>query len=214
MSQRRQDRMEKQAQGSVGQKRKRIMMDEEFDEDEEEQSSQQEALTFEELMKGLTAPAVNPKLLRKTPSKYLLDIVASIRPSDMEEALLVLPFASVLVLLQYLNHWLRANERVELVSRVLAYLLKFHHTQLINSAGALGVLSQLEQASKVRVGEQRDVIGFNLAGMKFLQREIEKKTDVFFFDFNQEFQVDRLRRQTKKRKKEGLSRVGGHVGGL
>jgi len=55
----------------------------------------------------MALPIPNPLLLGKDPSEYLLEIVHSTRPSELEEALLVLPFASALALLAYFDEWIQ-----------------------------------------------------------------------------------------------------------
>lgn len=54
----------------------------------------------------------------------------SIRPSDLEEALLILPFANVLQLLGYLDKWLKQGYEVELCMRVLLFTLRIYQVQI------------------------------------------------------------------------------------
>lgn len=65
----------------------------------------QEKLTDGKPLIPLPAPSV--LLMGQHHSAYLLDIIKKVRPVELEEALLVLPFSSALTLLVYLNEWLQ-----------------------------------------------------------------------------------------------------------
>lgn len=58
------------------------------------------------------APSANPLLLGRSVEEYVLETVRRVRPGDLEQALLVLPFSDALRLLQYLCSWLAAGTQV------------------------------------------------------------------------------------------------------
>lgn len=49
----------------------------------------------------------NVLMLGASPGKYVFKAVSSVRPADLEQALMCLPFTSALALLGYLKDWLQ-----------------------------------------------------------------------------------------------------------
>ena len=58
----------------------------------------------------------NPMLLGLTPEQYMLKQLASVRASDLEQALLILPFSDALRLLAYFCTWLERGAEVNFLS--------------------------------------------------------------------------------------------------
>ena len=57
-------------------------------------------------------PAANPLLLGLSPSTFVLRAVGRVRSSELEQALLLLPFPDALRLLGYLIVWLKVGSQV------------------------------------------------------------------------------------------------------
>ncbi|XP_033112775.1 WD repeat-containing protein 3-like [Anneissia japonica] len=157
------------------------------------------------LKKPLPAPKMHPileALGNVSPTRYVLDVIKKVRSSELEEALLVLPFHYVLDLLKLLDVFLSLEWESELSCRCLLFLLRIHHGQITSNQLLLPVIDRLRGHISSTVGNMRDTIGFNMAAMKFLQSEIEAKNDVTFFtDATEKFQeAGRKRKQTRKRK--------------
>lgn len=126
------------------------------------------------------APApvpANPMLLGRSPSEHVLAAVARVRGAELEQALLLLPFADALRLLHYVLGWLRAGgaARVELLCRLAALLVRLHMAQLTATPSARPVLVELQQALRARAQGFKDLLGFNLAAMEHLQRELRDR---------------------------------------
>lgn len=56
--------------------------------------------------------AANPMLMGLSPAQYVLGALEKVRPAEMEQALLLLPFSYALDLLGYLCHWLEKGLKV------------------------------------------------------------------------------------------------------
>ena len=132
------------------------------------------------------APPRNPFLLGKTGSEHLLRTLRGTKTSEVEEALMVLPFTSALALFGYFEAWLKAGTEAELTSRCLFFLLRMYHNQIVATRGRghVGRLSSLSQHARGQLTRSKDVIGTNMAALRALQREIEE-------DGTQLFQVAR-----------------------
>ncbi|XP_035533090.1 WD repeat-containing protein 3 [Morone saxatilis] len=150
--------------------------------------------------KELPPPKPNPILVafgNVSPSRYVLDVIKKVRSSELEVSLLVLPFPYVPELLKLFNSYIQQGLEVELVCRCLFFLLKIHFGQISSNQMLLSVIDELRTNTVSKVREIRDVMGFNSAGLQFLQREIESKEDVMFFADA----TGQLKEKKKKRRK-------------
>lgn len=118
----------------------------------------------------------NPMLLGRTPSQHVLSVVAGIRASDLEQALLLLPFNDALTILDYLVEWLEQGSQVELLCRISTLLLRVHMQQLIGTPTARPVLIKLKELLRSRVQYMKDMVGFNVAAMTHLQRVVKMRS--------------------------------------
>uniref|UniRef100_A0A673HQH1 WD repeat-containing protein 3 n=1 Tax=Sinocyclocheilus rhinocerous TaxID=307959 RepID=A0A673HQH1_9TELE len=137
------------------------------------------------------------KAAGKEPSRYVLEVIKKVRSSELEVSLLVLPFPYVSDLLKLFNGYVQQGLEVELVCRCLFFLLRVHFGQITSNQMLLSVIDELRTNTIAKVREIRDVLGFNSAGLQFLQREIESKEDVMFFADA----TDRFEEKKRKRKK-------------
>uniref|UniRef100_A0A8C5MPZ7 WD repeat domain 3 n=1 Tax=Leptobrachium leishanense TaxID=445787 RepID=A0A8C5MPZ7_9ANUR len=123
--------------------------------------------------------------------------------SELEEALLVLPFSYIPDVLTLLRNYIRRSQDVELICRCLFFLLRIHFGQITSNHMLLGVIEDLKNCTISRVSETRvsDVMGLNMAGLQYLKREIEAKEEVLFFaDATNRFEE----RKRKRKKNEKL----------
>lgn len=95
--------------------------------------------------------------------------------SDLEQALLVLPFTEALRLLSYLCQWLRKGQQVELCCRVSTLLVRLHNPQLIATPAARPTLVQLQTLLRGSVQGLKDTMGFNLAALQHLKRSVKDR---------------------------------------
>uniref|UniRef100_A0A8C3JQW4 WD repeat-containing protein 3 n=1 Tax=Calidris pygmaea TaxID=425635 RepID=A0A8C3JQW4_9CHAR len=127
------------------------------------------------------------------------NITVSGMPSpELEESLLVLPFSYVPDLLRLFNEYIHLGSEVELLCRALLFLLKIHFGQITSNHMLVTVIENLKKTTISRVSEARDVLGFNMAGLQYLKREIEAKDEVTFFADA----TDRFEEKKRKRKKK------------
>ena len=114
----------------------------------------------------------NPLLLGLSPSAYVLSVVGRVRGSDLEQALLMVPFADALRLLKYLEGWLRQGIKVEVLCRVATLLIRVHMQQLMATPAAKSVLTSLSSILRGRVQELKDGMGFNLGAIEHVRRVV------------------------------------------
>eukprot|EP00039_Didymoeca_costata_P011043 m.151691 g.151691 ORF g.151691 m.151691 type:complete len:894 (+) comp15042_c0_seq2:206-2887(+) len=118
--------------------------------------------------------APNPILLAYggiSATAYVLRCLNKITSSELEESLLVLPFAYVVKLFKFLENWIKTGESVERCTRCLHLLLRIHMKQLVTNEVMLSVLDTLRTELPQQLAKIKDVVGVNLAGLRFLQME-------------------------------------------
>jgi U3 small nucleolar RNA-associated protein 12 len=119
--------------------------------------------------------APNPLMMGLSPSEYVLRSVSQVRGSELEQAILLLPFTDALRLLGYLAPWLRRGSQVELLCRVATLLLRVHMQQLMATPAARPVLTELQGLLRSQVQGLKDSMGFNLAAIEHLRRVVAEQ---------------------------------------
>ncbi|KAJ3168666.1 hypothetical protein HDU88_001559 [Geranomyces variabilis] len=118
-----------------------------------------------------------------SPEEFVLFVTQKIKASDMEEALLILPFAKVVALLKNIVVWIEKKWNLSLTSRILFILLRMHHHQLVATATLRPTLTRIRRTLRAALRADRDRVGFNLAGLRHIKNIInEKSTSDFFVD--------------------------------
>ncbi|EFA80214.1 WD40 repeat-containing protein [Heterostelium album PN500] len=126
----------------------------------------------------------NPNILLfgMSPSDYLWNKVFKVRASDLEEALVVLPYSTLKPLFTYFSEWLNAGKSVELISKCLFFLVQTHQNQLSTEMEMVPLLQAINERLKQRVQKEKDAIGFNRSAMTYLRREVELEKSYAFFE--------------------------------
>ncbi len=165
--------------------------------------------TIKEYKKALQENASTPipqimvAFSSKTPDEYLLNILKKIRCSDLEEILSLLPLSSVSELIENLLALLRKmNQEVELIARVLVFLLRAHHKPIVSSRNLFLILKQLQKISPKRIKEVKDTVGYNLHVLYHIQREKELENSVQLFE---ELYLEQKQKDRKRKKKEKVA---------
>ncbi|EPQ30291.1 uncharacterized protein PFL1_02407 [Pseudozyma flocculosa PF-1] len=141
--------------------------------------------------------------------KYVLKTVEKILPAQLEDALLVLPFDKVLSLLRFLDHWARKEWNTTLVSRILFFLLRTHHAQIVSNRVMRPTLVSLRGHLRNALARQKTTIGFNLAALKYVRAQhIAAKTTEMYeksgLDMDEDAVRARIEAMSKGRGKRKL----------
>ncbi|RIA92969.1 WD40-repeat-containing domain protein [Glomus cerebriforme] len=130
-------------------------------------------------------PKPNPILValgNLTGDQYVLRIIEKVKSTELEEALLVLPFTKVISLLKYLDVWAEKEINITLTCRILFYLLKVHHNQIVANRLMRPRLDSLRAHVRTALKHQKDLLGYNLAALKYIKRDWEANSTSEFFD--------------------------------
>jgi len=118
-------------------------------------------------------PEPNVLLLGKSHSEYLLWVISRIKPSNLESALSILPFGHVLMLLKFVDDWVKQHKELIMCCRILFFLLRKNQTQISVNRILLNTLSSLRNNLHHYLQQHKDIIDFNMASMNFLKSQIE-----------------------------------------
>ncbi|KAF9482498.1 WD-repeat-containing protein [Pholiota conissans] len=153
-------------------------------------------------------PARNPVLAAYNlePEAWVLRVVEKIPNTSLQDALLVLPFGKVVSLMVYLNIWAQKGWNITLVSRIIFFLLKTHHHQIVANRIMRITLIPLRKHLRTTLQHQKEVIGYNLAALQFIRRKNDAERTAQFYeeeDMDEEKVKARIA-EGKKRKRVNL----------
>lgn len=116
-------------------------------------------------------------------AKYVLRVVEKILPAHLEDALLVLPFDRVVSLMRYVDVWVSREWNVALAARVLFFILRTYHAQIVSNRVLRTNLVDLRRHLQGILAKQKTVVGFNLAALRYIrQQNVSRRTTELFDD--------------------------------
>ncbi|RPD67061.1 WD40 repeat-like protein [Lentinus tigrinus ALCF2SS1-7] len=139
------------------------------------------------------------------PEEYVLKVVQRVPGTALYDALLVLPFGKVVSLMRYLNIWAQREWNIVLTSRIIFFLLKTHHHQIVANRVMRTALIPLRRNLREGLRRQKETIGYNLAALRFIQRQNDARRTAEFFEQDEELTEEQVREKIaeggKKRKR-------------
>jgi U3 small nucleolar RNA-associated protein 12 len=110
--------------------------------------------------------------------RYVLSTFQKIPASQLQDALLVLPFSVLPALFTFISIWIQRQWDITLVCRVLFFMLKTHQRQIVASRELKGVLESMRRELRSSLGEVKDLLGFNLAAVRFVEQAAGERSVV------------------------------------
>ncbi|WFD25221.1 beta transducin [Malassezia nana] len=141
--------------------------------------------------------------------KYVLRVLEKIPPTHLEDALLVLPFDRVVCLFRFIDVWVTREWNVSLASRMLFFLMRTHHTQIVANRVMRTTLVRLRSHVKDVLAKQKTLIGFNVAALRYMQQqhvarrttELFEKPEVNLDELDEASMRERIQEQAKRKRK-------------
>ena len=103
---------------------------------------------------------------------HLLNVMQKIKAASLQDALLVLPFEKIPALFLFLRIWAKKQWNMPLTCRILFFMLKTYHKQIISSKVMRAALDEIREQLRVALQIQKDEMGFNLAALRFVGRRM------------------------------------------
>lgn len=125
---------------------------------------------------NLAPPQRNPIYLafgNISAEQHLLNVVQKIPAASLQDALLVFPFEKVSILFRFLQLWAQRQWNMPLTCRILFFMLKTHHNQIVASKTMRSMLDAIRGTLRRVLQQQKDEMGFNLAALTFIGGQIQ-----------------------------------------
>ena len=104
--------------------------------------------------------------------RYVFGVISTNKTSNLEGNLRFLHFSHAEQLLVYIRYCLINSLHFELCIRVLLFILDSYHQTLASSKKLTKLLDEIRQISASKIKKQIDSIGFSLAGIKLMKKEL------------------------------------------
>lgn len=145
----------------------------------------QEWHTAKATQSNLALPGRNPIFVafgNISAEAHVLSVVQKIKAAALQDALLVLPFEKVTSLFTFLRLWAERQWNVPLTCRILFFMLKTHHRQIVASKSMRPMLDGIREHLRRALQGQKDEMGFNLAALKFVGKQLREKETSNYVD--------------------------------
>jgi U3 small nucleolar RNA-associated protein 12 len=106
---------------------------------------------------------------------YVMTTLQRIKASALHDALLVLPFSAVPLLFTFINVFAARSINIPLTCRILFFMLKTHHKQIVASRTMRAMLDGIRMNLRQALQRQKDELGYNIAALKVFGMQIEEK---------------------------------------
>lgn len=136
--------------------------------------------------------------------EYVRRVVEGVKGPGLEDALLVLPFDRIKTLVSCLDTWISTSSSISLSTRILFFLLRTHHHQIVSNRHLRSTLLSLRTNLRTELRREKDLLGYNLAGLKYVKRldDSEKMAGILEAEMMDESEVKRrIEEGVKKRKR-------------
>ncbi|KAK3694743.1 hypothetical protein B0T22DRAFT_453312 [Podospora appendiculata] len=107
---------------------------------------------------------------------YVMSVLQKIKASALHDALIVLPFASVPMLFTFLNIFAMRSMNIPLTCRILFFILKMHHKQIVASKTMRVMLDGIRANLRQVLKRQKDEMGYNIAALKVVGMQLQEKS--------------------------------------
>ena len=126
--------------------------------------------------------------VNKTPEQYIMDTLLRIRMSQLEDALMVMPFSYVLKFLKFIDTVMQnktlLHSHLPLICKNLFFIIKFNHKELVSQKNEELKLQINRVKTELRsaLKSTEDDLGFNVQGLKFVKQQWNLRHNYEFVD--------------------------------
>jgi U3 small nucleolar RNA-associated protein 12 len=131
--------------------------------------------------------------------EHVLAVVQKIHAASLQDALLVLPFEKVTALFTFLRLWAEKQRNIPLTCRILFFMLKTHHRQIIASKTMRPMLAAIRTSLRLSLMQQKDEMGYNMAALRFVGNQVRDKGTKEYVDEELWEEEEKAGREKKKR---------------
>ncbi|KAG5990960.1 hypothetical protein E4U52_004103 [Claviceps spartinae] len=111
-----------------------------------------------------------------TAEAHVMSVLQRIKAAALHDALLVLPFATVPILFTFLNIFALRSMNMPLTCRILFFMIKTHHKQIVANRTMKGMLDSIRTNLRGALRRQKDEMGVNMAALKVMSMQLRDKS--------------------------------------
>lgn len=150
-------------------------------------------------------PARNPLFIALggiSAEAHVMNVLQRIKAAALQDALLVLPFSTLPMMFIFLNIFATRSMNIPLTCRILFFMLKTHHRQIVASKAMRLMLDGIRGNLRNALTRQKDEMGYNLAALRVVANQVREKGVKDYVDESTWEQDD-----TKSQRKRGFVHV-------
>ena len=154
------------------------------------------------LSQNAARPQRNPVFLaygNQSAEAHVLSVVQKIKAAALQDALLILQFEKVPALFTFLRKWADRQWDMPLTCRILFFMLKTHHRQIIASKTMRPMMDGIRESLRRALQQQKDVMGFNIAALRFVGNQVKDRGTWNYVDESQWGDEETKGKEKKKR---------------
>ncbi|EEY18613.1 DOM34-interacting protein [Verticillium alfalfae VaMs.102] len=107
---------------------------------------------------------------------HVMSVLQRIKASALHDALLVLPFSTVPMLFTFLDLFAQRSMNMPLTCRILFFMLKTHHRQIVSSRTMRTMLDGIRANLRAALRKQKNEMGYNIAALKVVGMQLQAKS--------------------------------------
>lgn len=141
--------------------------------------------------------------LKKTPEEYIIETLVKIKPSQIEDALMVMPFSYILKFLKFIDvvttKAALLQKHISLVCKTLFFVIRFNYKELVaqKNANLKLQITRVKDNLRKSLKSNVDELGFNIEGMKFIKQQWELNHHL---EFNDEYEEKNFEEKHSKKR--------------
>ncbi|KAH8602757.1 WD40-repeat-containing domain protein [Bisporella sp. PMI_857] len=125
---------------------------------------------------NIAPPARNPLFMALggiSAETHVLSVLQRIQAAALQDALLVLSFSMIPALFTFLDIFATRSMNIPLTCRILFFMMKIHHRQLVSSKTMRPMLSDIRAHLRQSLNKQKNEMGFNLAALRIINAKVK-----------------------------------------
>lgn len=130
--------------------------------------------------------------------EHVMAVLQRIKASALHDALLVLPFATVPLLFTFLDRFAARSMNIPLTCRILFFMLKTHHRQVVASRTMRAMLDDIRTNLRRALRRQKDEMGYNVAALKVVGMQMQEMSVKDYVDEKWDEEEDQSRAARKR----------------
>ena len=134
---------------------------------------------------NIAPPPRNPLFLALggiSAERHVLNVLQKIQAAALQDALLVLSFSMIEPLFTFLNIFATRSMNVPLTCRILFFMLKTHHRQIVASRTMRPMLDAIRANLRQTLNIQKNEMGFILAALRIVSGKVKVKDTKDYVD--------------------------------